>query len=291
MAEAQKERRSVSIQSGSSHEDIRTQPAAVPISPELRAQLERQLNYPLSPGKHTVRSPAVGSMHADYLRVVASAGRHPEISAFATALYSDTTNRFLIPGNLGRRADPIARRLLEAHLVRYPNSGLTVKNAVGWADTNLTRTYVSDTENQWNTWTVQPVAFSGSDLVNGYILPRYIRAYHEFMHVEQTPPRAAADWDSKHGDLAELIPTIATIVLVDEVYKRVNRLPVTREVDHHRSVSWNGHSVRIGRMANFYRGLYERYGSWGAAVASPESVDLMRSGNIPAGAITPIRAP
>jgi hypothetical protein len=77
------------------------------------------------------------------------------------------------------------------------------------------------------------------------------------------------------------MPTIATIVRVDEVYREVNRIPASQEVDYGQTVTWSGHSVPLGRLANFYRALEQRYGSIGRAVLSEESFEFMRTGQIP----------
>jgi hypothetical protein len=212
--------------------------------------------------------------------------------SFATALYQPQFVH-LIPAAQAQRAEAVSRNIFRRYLSRYPGSGLNERNAVIWGDIDLTRTYIADTENQNNTWSVQPIVYDRTHMRQGRCLPRFIAAVHEFMHVEEIPRGAARDWDRTPPNLeivSELMPTIMTVVMADEAFKRVNRIPMTREVNYAQSVQWDNHSVPLGRIANFYRSLVTRYGSIGAATASAESLEFMRTGNIPPGMIVPSRS-
>ncbi|MEW6721799.1 MAG: hypothetical protein AB1324_00900 [Candidatus Micrarchaeota archaeon] len=321
-------------------------PANEPISPQLRARLERDLNYESNPGRHTVRSPAVGSRSAELLRLRELGGQAPHLISFANAIYQPEFVH-LIPAGQAQRAERVSAEIFRRYIERYPGSGLDENNAVNWTAMDLTRTYIADTENQHNVWTVQPNVYNRTHALGRMRLPRYLAAIHEFMHVEETPPGARSDWDrapaasTRHPAtgtpqpaeaqmpssqarpptpdattvspresserppasggtapaapsleiLSELMPTIMTIVLSDEVYKAVNRIPIGREVNYGRRVQWDNHSVPLGRVANFYRSLIGQYGSIGAAVASPESLEFMRQGTIPPRMIVPARTP
>jgi hypothetical protein len=221
------------------------------------------------------------------------APQNPQLLSFATALYQPQFVH-LIPAAQAKQAEAISLTIFRRYLARYPGSGLNENNSVMWNGTDMTRTYIADTENENNTWNVQPLVYDRTHMRQGKCLPRFIAAAHEVMHVEETPRGARDDWDRMPPNLeitSELMPTIMTIVMADEAFKHVNRVPLTREVNYFQSVQWDNHSVPLGRIANFYRSLIDRYGSIGAAVASPESLEFMRQGAIPPRMITPTRTP
>ncbi|MEW6034974.1 MAG: hypothetical protein AB1529_00035 [Candidatus Micrarchaeota archaeon] len=282
------------------------------VSPQRRAQLEASLNYPNNPGYHTLRSPAAGSRSSELMALRGLAPANPALLSFADALYQPEFVH-LIPARQARRAEALSLEIFRRYLSRYAASGLDENNAVVWAKMDLTRTYIASTENQHNTWNVQPIVYNQTHMKGGRCLPRFIAALHEFMHVEETPRGAAMGWDAVPSPppaqaagpvssvqaaaggpsiemLSELMPTIMTLVLSDEVYKRLNNIPLNRAVNYGQSVQWDGHSVQLGRVANFYRSLIDRYGSVGAAAASPESLEFMRQGRIPPAMVTPVRA-
>ncbi len=268
-------------------------PAQAPPTPQRRAELERELNYARSPGRHTVLSPAAGSRSEELLSLRGLAPSNPAMVSFAQAIYEPQFVH-LIPSSQADGAEAIGLDIFRRYLARYPGSGLTEANAVGWGEVELTRTYISDIENNNNTWSIQPVVYDGTHLRAGLALPRYLAALHEFMHVEETPRGARREWDRNPPGLSvlgELMPTVMTIIVADEAYKSVNGIPLSQVVNYGQAVSWDGHSVQVGKIANFYRSLIERYGSIGAAVASPESLEFMRQGEIPPRMVVPSRTP
>ncbi len=298
---------------GERREHLRQAPPQVEaVSPKRRAQLEASLNYHNNPGYHTLRSPAAGSRSSELIGLRGLAPANPALPSFANALYQPEFVH-LIPARQARRAEALSLEIFRRYLSRYPGSGLDENNAVGWGKMDLTRTYIASIENQYNTWSVQPIVYNQTHMKGGRCLPRFIAAFHEFMHVEETPRGVAMGWDAAPPpppaqaagpvssvqvaaggpsieSLSELMPTIMTIVLSDEVYKRLNNIPLNRAVNYGQSVQWDGHSVQLGRVANFYRSLIDRYGSVGAAAASPESLEFMRHGRIPPAMVTPVRA-
>ncbi|HSB47444.1 MAG TPA: hypothetical protein VLD37_05500 [Candidatus Bilamarchaeum sp.] len=268
-------------------------PQPVQVPPQRRRELEAELNFINSPGRHTVLSPASGSRSGELASLRSMGPNHPELLSFATAIYQPQFVH-LIPASQARRAEAAGLDIFRRYLSRYSASGMDENNAVMWHSTDMTRTYVTDVENEHNTWNVQPLVYDKTHMRGRTCLPKYIAALHELMHVEETPRGAARDWDKAPPGLeilSELIPTIMTVVMADEAYKRVNRIPLSREVNYGQRVQWDGHSVPVGRIANFYRSLIDRYGSVGAAVASPESLEFMRQGAIPPRMITPSRVP
>lgn len=267
-------------------------PAQVQITPQRRAELEAGLNYTSNPGRHTIRSPAVGSRSHELAALRALSPQNPAMLSFSEALYRPELVH-IVPASQARRAEAISLGIFRRYLSRYPDSGLTETNAVAWTPMDMTRTFISNIENDQNIWTVQPVVYDRTHMLGNRCLPRYIAATHEFMHVEETPRGAAQDWDRRPPGLeilSELMPTLLTIIMVDEVYKRVNGIQMSRVVNYGEHVQWGGHSVPLGRIANFYRSLIDRYGSVGNAVASQESLEFMRQGIIPPRMIVPSRA-
>jgi len=98
------------------------------------------------------------------------------------------------------------------------------------------------------------------------------------MHIEETKKRQRA-LSSDTNPLAELMSTAYTITAADEIRKAVTDVPIDSTVDYGRNVSWNGHDVPLGKIANTLRALRTKYGSWDKAMTSPEALALYISGS------------
>ncbi|MBI2070411.1 MAG: hypothetical protein HYT79_07375 [Elusimicrobia bacterium] len=251
-----------------------------PITDERRAELEESLNFLNSPGQHTVRSPVVGSRAAEYEEIRNAALDNPAFADFVNAVYQPRLIH-LIPKNKKKKADKIAMALFQQYIRKYEDAGVTMENIVEWVRTGhpgaaSNKTWVYDSENEHNTWRVHAIIEAADNWENDLFLSKYTVAYHEVMHVEEISLRAPES--IQNNDLRELITTVKTIILADAIYKKIYGLQLQTSVDHHQNVQWNGHSMSVGALANFYRDLETTHGTLAQALISEESLNLINNG-------------
>ncbi len=249
---------------------------AVVISPQQREKLEMELNYQLSPGRHTADSPVLGSRADEMDAVRAAARANPDLIAFTNALYDG--NIYLIPPDLAKQANQSAMQGFADYVQqRYSGTGLTPNNAVHWTNADITRTYIYDTENENNTWRMHAMVGRLPPSNDTGFLPRAIAARHELMHVELTR-HGEQPHDGQADPLPELLPTVMTIIEADTLRKQLTGQPIDSTIDYGRNVEWSGHSVPLGLLANRMRELVDRYGSYGAAMSTPGALDFLVRG-------------
>lgn len=249
------------------------------------AALERGQNYPASSGRHSRLSPVPGAKAAELDRLLALAPAHPALRRFAAAIYSRPELFHLIAAADAEAADRLALESFLRHLAPYAAAGVTQDNAVDSRRTGMpgyasNKTWIHDVENEWNTWNVQVVVEEGGSVLKDRYLPQHLIAQHEIMHVEATAKGAPSpDRDDEEEEifrkpeiLLELAPALLTLVKADEFAKRVAGAPLERPFDHGMSVTWEGRVEPLGEVADFYRGLMERYGGMPEAVVSRESL-------------------
>jgi hypothetical protein len=172
-------------------------------------------------------------------------------------------------------ADQIAKELFLKYIAKWQTAGYTEQNIVDWDNEGNFRaggTYVFDLLNEWNPWKVQPVVAAGGKVLerDGLYLPPYVVAYHELMHVEETPKCAK---EKHHQKGVELLTTIKTIVLQDHIYKKIHKLEENREVDYGRFIG----TIPLGTFANFYRRQEAIHGTLSRALICPESIAFLKT--------------
>jgi hypothetical protein len=239
------------------------------------------LNFQNKPGRHTIKSPVVGS-RADELLAVKKAMKSESILAkLQKAIYKDIFI-YLIPTTKKDEADDVARGLFLDYISKYSTHGCTEQNIVDWCYSGMpacasNKVTIYDLENEWNTWCVHAVieARHGShnEKYNGY-LPPHVVAYHELMHVEETPLRAKKITEQENGN--ELLTVIKTIILLDTVYKKIYGIDEATEVDYNKFIDINGTKIKLGRFANFYREKESELEKLYLALISPESIKFLK---------------
>lgn len=214
------------------------------------------------------------------------ASRDPAVAAFAEALYQPENIR-LIPVEQRAEADPIANEIFANYVSTYAKHGLTTQNAVDWMDSDMpgfasNKTTTTDIENEWNTWhlsaTVERLGTTGTKKDSTHYLPGGLVALHELMHVEETA-KGSPDKDSPQW--IELMTTAKSVILGDEVYKRVNGLALESEVNYGKKLQWEGQSIEIGQLANVLRVLEKNHGSIAGAVLSSDFRALVHGNREP----------
>ncbi|MFA5960246.1 MAG: hypothetical protein WC785_06995 [Tatlockia sp.] len=230
-----------------------------------------QTNLTSSPGKYWMNSPVVGS-RADELQLIY---RYKNIFTEYQRVIYDQQKLNIIPIEFKDKADEISKEIYAEYIKKYSDHGVTIENSVNWADMDLTRTYLIDLENEWNTWRVQAVVAKpnhNSHIKNQLYRPAYICALHELMHVEETPLGILEHQYAKFDSVIEVLTVTRTLILMDEVYKKTLNLPIDVEVDYENSFNLFGKSIKQGEFANFYRKLEDGYPSLAEALVSNESL-------------------
>jgi hypothetical protein len=240
---------------------------------DRKVRLQKEMNFDTHPGRHTLNSVVVGSRFNEIKELRGKIEIHPELVDFEKAIYEDV-NTHLIPVGKKAESEKIAMRYFSEYIKKYKDSGLTIENAVDWAPRGgFNRTMIYDLENKSNTWAVHAIVDTEGDILNDKYLPRYVLAYHELMHVEETE-RGAKEWTQKEKP-TELLPAMQTVILADSIYKELFSYDVSKEIDYGVTVDWGKGKVALGKLANFYRKLEEKYGSIGKAMASEESLKFI----------------
>ena len=242
-------------------------------NPMIQQQMKVLESRNIKPGRHNLHSPVAGS-RADELREVQKMIRiEPVLEKLEKAIY-EPENVFLIPIEKKAEADQIAKELFLNYIAKWQAAGYTEQNIVEWNEGNFRAGVMSiyDVENEWNTWTLHARVAEGGSLLeqDGQYLPPYVVAYHELMHVEETPKCAKDEYPNK-GD--ELLTTIKTIILQDHIYKKIHNLDETSEVDYGKFIG----TISLGAFANFYRRQEAIHGTLSRALICPESIAFLKT--------------
>ncbi len=172
-----------------------------------------------------MNSPVVGS-RAEELRLIY---RYKNIFTEYQRVIYDQQKLNIIPIEFKDKADEISKEIYAEYIKKYSNHGVTIENSVVWTDMPFTRTFLSDLENEWNTWMVQASVAkpnNNSHIENQLYRPAYICALHELMHVEETPPGILEHQYAKFNSVMEVLTVTRTLILIDEVYKKTLNLPI-----------------------------------------------------------------
>jgi hypothetical protein len=230
-----------------------------------------QTNLTSSPGKYRKNTPVVGS-RAEELQLIY---KYKHIfKEYQRVIYGEQKLN-IIPINVKNKADEISKEIYAEYIKKYSDHGVTIENSVDWADMDLTKTYLSDLENEFNTWNVQAFVAKpnhNSHIKNQLYRPAYICALHELMHVEETPLGILEHQYTEFSSVDEVLTVTRTLILMDEVYKKTLNLPIDVEADYENSFSLFGKSIKQGEFANFYRKLEKGYPSLAEALVSNESL-------------------
>lgn len=234
-------------------------------------------------GKHLITSPVVGS-RSDELKLISDYYSIFEKFNYSIYYSNDMQLIRIIPINLKEKADMVSREIFEDYIEKYKDHGLTLENIVEWNSKEGCISRVEDKRDWFVLACIAPVDdpshyqehqfFSINN--ETYYLPIHLSAIHELMHVEETPKGISSLERNKLRPIIEVLTVTKTIMLVDEVYKRVHDISISDEVDYCKDLYFFGNEgISQGRFANFYRGLEKKYGTLARALVSVESFIFM----------------
>lgn len=244
-------------------------------------RLESALNFPFYPGYHTTASPVLGQRTHEIQALQKELFENPILGDFERALCQSPENVYLLPLGKKNEADQFSRELYLNYIAKYGPPDKNEMDLVHFSYSGMpgqfsNLIYFLETEDERNTWRVQAVAEGRHSTANerhGCYLPPHIVAYHELMHIEEIAPRTK-EIEYKNLLGTELIAQLTTIILLDEVYKKIDKLPEYELVDYKKEMD-------LGRIANFYRiEMQKQDKPLYQIVASPESLDFLKTINI-----------
>jgi len=255
-------------------------------STEYSNQLSISLNFQNCPGRHTIKSPVVGTRSEELLAVQKAIRSLPVLANLQNSIYSVEGSIHIIPLNKKDEADEVARALFLDYISKYAAHGCTEQNIVKWCYTGLpgaasNKTLIYDVENEWNTWCVCAYVERRNGACNeayGHYLPPHVVAYHELMHIEETPLQAKVTHQGQNGD--ELLTTIKTYLLLDHIYKKIHGLNESTEVDYGIHFEINGNKIGLGKFANFYREQELKHEKLYLALISSDSISFLKNGKV-----------
>ncbi len=250
---------------------------------DTQTDLASELNFHKYPGRHSKKSPVVGTRAQELARIQAERQQDPLLVELEKAIYQSELI-YLIPPDKKDQADVVSKRLFDSYISKYLRHGIRENNAVHWIRSGTpglvsNKTFINDIENEWNSWSVEAIVeerHSHNNEKHGGYLPPHIVAYHELMHVEETLPGQSKHDFAEPWNGCELLTALKTILLVDQVYKEVHGLSLTAEVDYGKQIKLGKRSWSLGRFANHYRSLEERHRTLVAAVLSDESFAFLK---------------
>jgi hypothetical protein len=241
----------------------------------------------LGPGMHLPASPVIGSRSGEYARLSHTAMHNPLLKEMGYRIY-DMRYRLIIPAHQRQQANRYSRELFLDYIKPYRAAGITEGNIVRWVmnrqDTQYRSNYcVVEKMSNVKYVDVSVEVDNGKwNVDKGYFIPPHLVAYHEVMHAEEYKKNL---YKFRYG--LETITTIKTILLLDEVNKKIKGVDLAEEVDYRKVIRLSQSQIPLGCFANFYRGLEKKHQSLGDAIASEESLAFIASGLVPGTALRP----
>ncbi len=161
---------------------------------ERRLRLQGEMNFDNMAGRHTFKSDVVAARFAELKLLKDKVETYPKLKDFEEAIYRPDSI-YLIPAEKKVEAEEVAKRLFTEYVKRYESAGATIDNVVAWVNTGMpgaasNKMHIYDGENQWNTWALHAIIEDEGTVRRDKYLPKYVVAYHELMHVEETPKGA-----------------------------------------------------------------------------------------------------
>lgn len=182
----------------------------------------------------------------------------------------------MIPASLRDRADAESRKMYEEYCRLHH---LNPETAVDWSYENFREgvTYLyATTEGQSSATAHSVVEVRGITQGEGadqFYFPANLVAIHELGHVQRTGPHDREHISSPVDSATEEVATtIGDILNQDTLYKNLMGFPLSQELTYPGSLptSHEGERLNLGRIAQVFRPLVERYGGVEEALMSPE---------------------
>lgn len=230
----------------------------------------------LGPGKHLKTSPVLGSRCGELAKIYHSSKQYPELAELGKKIY-DIKYRLIIPAKDRELANQFSRDIFLAYIRRYANKGINETNIVNWVTSSSALRYGNNrctVEKTSKIKYLEACVESDNGPLNeekGYFFPPYIVAQHEVMHIEE---HARNFFHFKYS--GETLTTIKTIILLDEVNKKIRKLDPDLEINYRKTISVGNNKIALGQFVNFYRKLENKHKNLSEALTSKESLEFLR---------------
>lgn len=208
------------------------------------------------------RSPLLGADSKTFYEFVKKVTSNKELEQLYRNFYSliyDANNGVykMIPIKDREQAEKIAKEIYKQKLEEYEvNPESVIFDEDSSLDFQGTATYTYDADDNYNDWTLHVVIYTQQ--LDGHDESKYCALFvvksHELGHVMQTTPGInELLTDKLIGFLTELAPTIETIVLQDEIYKTIHKIPLKEKINYNTKIC-------LGDIANRFRELKQELG-------------------------------
>lgn len=241
---------------------------------ELIEQLEGTYESTL-PGQHTFLSPVTGNRAHEMRTVVKALVKQEKENNRLLEKLEDLIYTpgycYIIPIEKRIEAEKISQEMFRKYISKYVSSGFTEANIVNWNSNYLNNhnLHAGFSRQPWCHFSSVSDGYGSlQNTYNGtHYSPTGVVAIHELMHAEETEP-------CEYGWLrpgVELMTSLRTIILLDQIYKEIYQLPMDKEVDY-------GKNFPLGKIANFYRVLESRFnGDLSRALTSDASIKWLEA--------------
>lgn len=195
--------------------------------------------------------------NSEYLRFGNSLySQNPNCPGESGRVNTPSTSMTMIPESLKTKADEISLKALNKYLKPHQ-----LKPSQVFEDSNRFRagvTHIYDTDNKHNNWTTHVSVDPKGDFdqkFNAYV-PAPVITLHELCHVENTLPGEPMTKTTSHSSsISETPCVINQIILQDEIYKKINGIPIKTVVDYPNHTQSKDGTLNPGLIANTFRKL------------------------------------
>jgi hypothetical protein len=237
------------------------QPTVKPISTSFSSLL--------GPGKHPITSPVLASRAHELTQVSKHMMRNPLLKEFGMKIY-DFRYRLIIPAQYRAAANQFSRECFLNYIGKYSHHGITEDNIVDWvsseAATGANRSYVQGEMPHQYAYAKVESDNGFNNIDKGFFSPPHIIAYHEVMHVEEM---TKAFFRYSYG--RETLTTLKSLLLLDEVNKKIKDVSLNKTIHYGRNVNINGNHIPLGKLINFFRFQEKVHANLSHAVVSDET--------------------
>lgn len=223
------------------------------------------------PGWIDERTEIFGRHYKDLLELEKKASKHPGAVKFAQALYN-CNERFIITYKDSLKANEISREMLKGWMEKQ---NVTDKGLWYLTDTNedAYANAVCFWYRRGSTVALNLGVDAKGDLGDGDYSPIGTTIIHELQHVMQKAPKSAEEpkdnkksdaeigkvyKDSRYEIVSELGPTLCSLALEDQIYKKIHNIDENKLLDWGK-IDVSGHKVELGEVAVWFNKMLKKY--------------------------------
>lgn len=215
-----------------------------------------------------------GRYYQDHLDFEEKAQKYPGIDMFAKALYA-CNERFILEAKDSVYANALSRKMYEEW--RY-KQGIKEEHLCAFVNVDEAD-HVNNVCPKWergNDFGINLDIDPQGQLDGSYYLPVGLIEIHEGQHVAAMWPKSyeqpehnrlasendtPSDLHELNENYVELGPTLYTLTYSDRIYKAINKIDRDAEVDYGVNIQVSNNSIPLGKIANWFGQILEKYPS------------------------------